>query len=146
MKTMKHTYLFEEATWKASGFFIDENGNEFSVEGEAKILHRKEFWENEGSMRVLAEMPIELRNIYKITPFEESTDTTKWTSENPALGKLVGNFIIVGDSILSLYRTEDNKFTGTEYLKKVDDNLYLNRGVLMKGNTKVSSWAVELRK
>jgi hypothetical protein len=50
---MKHTYLFEEGLWKASGIFVDEKGRKFPVEGEAAIAHYEAVWRNTGWMRVL---------------------------------------------------------------------------------------------
>ena len=143
---MKHTYLFEEGLWKAKGVFVDKNGTEFSVEGQATITHGEKSWQSNGSISVLTAPPTEFRNVYEIEPFESEQDCTKWSSQNPALGELIGNFVVIKDFILSIYKTKNNEFTGTEYLRQIDENLYQNCGVLMKGNIKISSWSVELKR
>ncbi len=143
---MKHKFLFEEAIWVAKGVFVDEDGNESPVVGETKITHGEKYWSNDGWMRIQSEESIEFKNTYQIVPFEENADTTNWTSENPAIGKMIGQFVLIGDTIISLYRTENNLYVGTEYLKLEDDDFYVNRGVVMKDNRKISSWAVGLRK
>ena len=82
-----------------------------------------------------------VENIYEIVPFERGSDSTTWRSINPDLGTLVGTFAVVGDSILSAFRTEDGSFYGTEYLKNVDPDTYANRGVLLHKGKIVSSWS-----
>ncbi|MDV3425827.1 MAG: hypothetical protein LIR50_00885, partial [Bacillota bacterium] len=69
-----------------------------------------------------------------------------WKSFNPALGELNGIFIIVQDSIMSKYISKDEQYNGFEYLKKVDDVTYENRGAAFKKEEKLSSWAVKLER
>jgi len=97
-------------------------------------------------MRVLTDPPTEFQNAYEIEPFEIDRESTSWISHNPALGELFGNFIVIDDSILSVYATKNGEFTVTEYLRQVNEHSYRNRGALMKGNDRISSWAVELEK
>lgn len=54
------------------------------------------------------------------------------------------NFIIVGESILSIYSTENRKFNGNETMIKINKSRYKSYGTLLKGNKKVSSWWVDL--
>ncbi|MEI6314101.1 MAG: hypothetical protein WCO89_04470, partial [Syntrophus sp. (in: bacteria)] len=61
-------------------------------------------------------------------------------------GKMLGSFIIVDDSIISIFASEDSAFQGTEYWRLIDDDRYSNRGCLLRGDKKISSWVVELRK
>ena len=143
---MKHTYLFEEGVWNASGIYVDENVKEFPVEGRANISHGVKTWKLSGVMRMLTDLPVEFQNTYEIEPFEEKQDCTRWSSHNPDIGEITGKFIVVHDSILSIYGTKSNEYKGTEYLKQINENTYQNRGVLMKNNVKISSWAVELKR
>lgn len=71
---MKHSYIFAEGKWKATGVYID--------------------------------------------PMPDHKDFTHWTSENPALGKLIGKFMVIGDTILSSYTSENGLYPGPKaYLK-----------------------------
>ncbi|HBG13966.1 MAG TPA: hypothetical protein DDW96_01370, partial [Synergistaceae bacterium] len=72
------------------------------------------------------------------------SDSTTWRSENPSLGPLVGSFAVVGDSILSTFRSPDVLYYGTEYLKSVNPDTYANRGVLMARDRIISSWSATL--
>ncbi|MBD3309012.1 hypothetical protein GF339_21550 [candidate division KSB3 bacterium] len=141
---MTHTYLFEEGVWQAHGIFLDEHGQQFPLEGQTTISHDDALWKNVGFMRVLSEPPMELQNTYEIQPVPSSGESTTWTSYNPGVGELVGQFVVIHDSILSLYSTPNREFTGMESLRQIHENAYQNRGVLMKGEQKISSWAVEL--
>jgi len=68
------------------------------------------------------------------------------TSENPALGKLIGKFMIIGDTVLSSYISENGIYSGTESLFKIDESTYLNRGFAFNGKTSFhhgkSNWNV----
>ncbi|HHX79960.1 MAG TPA: hypothetical protein GX692_02730 [Acholeplasmataceae bacterium] len=143
---MKHTYLFEEGRWIATGVYSDEKGEIVQVEGQTIIIHKDEVWINEGSMKVLTNTPVEFFNKYEIIPFVYGSEMTNWKSFNPALGELKGKFMIVQDSIMSKYASVDGQYTGFEYLKKIDDLTYENRGFALRNDEKLSSWAVQLKK
>jgi hypothetical protein len=59
---------------------------------------------------------------------------------------MTGYFIIVDDAVLSTYTSRDGNLKGTECLHLIDDDLYASRGCLLRGDRKISSWALELRK
>lgn len=141
-----HTFLFEEGLWGARGYYIDSIGVPYPVNGESRITHEGDCWINDSWMSIPADPPVEYRNRYVITPFEEGTDCTAWTSDNPALGRLRGMFVLVDDAILSVYGTEDGRLRGSEALFRVSSILYGGRGCLMEGQKKVSSWSVELKR
>ena len=141
---MKHTFLFEEGVWTAVGAFTDAEGNVAPVRGQSKTIHGPDVWVEESYLELQTDEKIEIHNNYKIVPFEEGSDTTTWTSLNPTLGKLSGKFVIVDDSIISSFKSENLIYTGLELLTKIDDDKYINRGVLLKDGEKFSSWAVEL--
>lgn len=90
-------------------------------------------------MKILTSEPVGFFNRYEIKPFENGNEITIWKSFNPALGELNGIFIIVQDSILSKYISKDEQYNGFEYLKKVDDVTYKNRGAAFKNDEKISS-------
>lgn len=141
-----HTFLFQDGLWVAAGTFIDKDNNAIPVEGSNRIMHTEGLWLNKGYMKLL--MPdgkaIELQNNYRITPFESGKLSTVWESHNPSLGKLFGKFVVVDDSIISTFTSENNEFSGAEYLLKITDINYRARGFAMQGSTRLSSWSAEL--
>lgn len=59
-------------------------------------------------------------------PFEPGALETEWVSVNPDLGELRGRATVVGDSLLFEYASEDREHSGTEYLRRLDDDRYEN--------------------
>ena len=143
---MHHTFLFQEGVWVASGFYTGENNQLIPLRGETTISHQEDIWVNQSRMRILLKNPMEFQSSYEIVPFGSDRNFTTWTSLNPALGRLAGKFVVVDDSILSFFQSEDGQYTGFEYLRKLDDTTYTNRGALFNGGEKGSSWIAELRK
>lgn len=144
IKKMGHRFLFEEGAWIAAGFFRDGDGNTWHLSGRAEISHRDDVWINSSLLEIEGDTPVRIENIYEIVPFERGSDATTWRSVNPDLGTLVGTYAVVGDSILSAFRTEDSTFYGTEYFKNVDPDTYASRGVLLRHGKIVSSWSETL--
>jgi hypothetical protein len=143
---IEHTFLLEEGLWEARGYYVDSIGVLYPVSGGSRITHEGDRWINDSWMRLPADPPVEYRNRYVVDPFEEGTDRTSWVSENPALGRLFGSFVLVDDTILSVYGTEDGRLRGSEALLRVSSILYRGRGCLMEGEKKISSWSVELKR
>ena len=123
---------------------MDRTGNRIEVVGESAMMHDANVWRLTGVMRLKSDPPQEIRNAYEIVPFNQGSDTTSWESVNPALGKLIGQFTLFEGVILSLYHSTDGKFSGTEYLRKIDDLHYENKGALYQDKKKLSSWEVTL--
>jgi hypothetical protein len=143
---MKHTFLLREGLWVAEGEYYDENGNGYSTVGQSETTHQEEVWVNDGIIKVFFDEPVAFANRYEIEPFGTGKTSTHWKSSNRLLGNLKGYFVIVGDSILSLFRSEDGRYSGTEWLQMVDEGTYQSRRVLLDGDRTLSSWAMELRK
>ncbi len=143
---MKHTYILEEGVWKAFGKYYDENQNCIEVSGETNIIHKDDAWILDGFMELKLENPIKFFNKYTIEPFKPDKDYTFWSSINPALGKLAGKFMVVSDTILSSYHSENRQYSGTESLILVGLELYKNRGFAFYNKNKLSSWEVNLSK
>jgi len=141
---MKHTYILEEGHWKAKGLYYDDAGHAIEVYGETTIKHLADEWVLDGFMELKIENPVRFYNKYSIVPVPAQKDYTLWASENPALGKLLGKFMIVGDTILSSYISENGLYSGAESLLIIDDTKYLNRGFAFHGEKKLSSWEVTL--
>lgn len=144
---MKHTFLFQEGFWSAHGYYFDDMDHALTLEGTTRITHLEELWINEGEMELNAkDKPVKIFNRYEIIPFREGRNQTTWKSQNPDLGTLFGQFVVVDDSLLSTCRAKSGIYTGAEFLIKVSDTHYLNRGILFKGSDKLSSWSVDLEK
>jgi len=143
---MNHTFLLKEGFWVAEGEYFDENGNVYSAVGQSETTHQEKVWINEVIMKVFFDEPVAIANRYEIEPFGTGNTSTRWKSSNRILGNLKGHFVIVGDSILSLFRSEGGRYSGTEWLQKVDEGTYRSLRVLLDGDRTLSSWAMELRK
>jgi hypothetical protein len=136
----RHTYLFEAGRWKAIGSYFDEKGYPLNVVGESSLEMQDHVWTLKGYMELQLDEPVKIFNKYLIKPFDPRKDYTSWISDNPALGKLKGQFTIVNDTILSLYRSEDGKYSGSEVLLFIDEDHYQNWGAAYEKNRKMSSW------
>lgn len=141
---MKHTFLFEEKKWVARGTYYAENGEAFPLVGETTVTHGESKWINEGSMAIGSPERMTFSNRYEITPFKAGMDSTTWVSQNPVIGTLMGCFVLVHDTIFSSYQSTDGVYKGMEYLKRIDERTYENRGMAMKNGIKISSWAAML--
>ncbi len=141
---MKHTYLFEEATWLAEGTYFDEEGKGTPFTGRTVIRHGT-VWLVEGTMDLQRVPPVSFHHDYDIVPFT-SRDATTWISENPALGKLTGQFAVVGAWILSVYHSEDGRHQGAESLQYIAADRYEGVGALFVEGAKLSSWHAVLHR
>ena len=143
---IKHTFLFDQQVWIATGVYFDSADMPVPAAGESKILHQEGLWIIESIVRVFGDAPLEIKNRYEVIPFSDDNPyVAQWKSANTALGRLSGKFVIIDDTILSIYQAEESIHSGTEVLVKIEDSYYQNKGCLFKGNDKLSSWAFELR-
>ena len=144
---IEHTFLFQEGIWIAKGHYFDDMDRAFPLEGMTRIMHLETLWINEGEMEIkTGDNPIKIYNRYEIAPFKKDRNVTTWESQNPDLGILLGRFVIVGDTIISICHSENVEYSGAEIILKTDNIHYKNRGVLFKGNDKLSSWSIDLQK
>jgi hypothetical protein len=141
---MNHSYLFEPATWHVSGHYIGESGQVITAQGQSVITHHRDIWVIQGLMRLRTEGMAEIGNMYQVIPFKLGVDHTSWSSTNDALGRIEGRFVIVDDTLISMFQTVNGKYKGAEFLRQVSHHQYLSKGVLLKGQIKLSSWSVEL--
>lgn len=141
---MHHTFLYEPGVWTLSGMFWSADAQGLSAEGRTEISHGKDCWLLAGRMRVLASPPVEFLNVYAIEVPGPDALESRWTSENATLGKLHGVFTIAGPCILSLYRSEQGGYHGTEHLRQIAPDQYEAAGVLMMEDRRLSSWHVLL--
>ncbi len=141
-----HTYLFKPGLWRADGDYFDAAGNAYPVEGECRVTHADTLWTHESRMRIVGNESTVFRNDCRITPFCEERDATSWSAASDALGKLTGRMVRAGDAILSLYRSEDSEYAGTEFWFRISGILYRNWGTLFRGGDKLSSWTIRLNR
>jgi hypothetical protein len=141
-----HPFLFEENIWIAKGTYMDGQGRYHPVEGETRISHTNGLWINDSFMALQGNKQAAYKTHHEIVPMERGQELTTWSSETPSLGKMTGRLIIIADSIISLFSSDNDTLQGTEYLRLVDEELYSSRGCILRGDQKISSWAVELRK
>jgi len=139
----KHTFLFLEGIWQATGVFYHPDTEPVGAVGEIKVIHTKDFWINESSLSLSDPNKSRFTHNYQIHPFRK--DYTFWKSYNSALGNLRGKFVIVGDTMIATYKGEEGNFNGVEYMQKIDNATYLHRGFAFKGEEKLSAWALELK-
>jgi hypothetical protein len=141
-----HTFLLKPGVWRAEGWYTDAAGQSLPVDGETRISHSTETWIIDGWMRLPGDPPLELRNRYEVVPLPAGGDHTSWSSLNPALGALNGSFVLAGDSILSTYRSTDGQYVGIEYLLQINERMYQNRGALLAGAQRISTWLITLKR
>jgi hypothetical protein len=142
---MNHTFICQEGQWTGKGFYIIDDGRKIPCESTISTTHQTGKWYHESTMELSLEDKIfEIQNICEIIPFATGIDFTTWESKTAEMGILLGEFVIVHDSILSLCTSRDSAFQGTEIFFKKDGISYKNRGVLVRRRKKVSSWTMEL--
>jgi hypothetical protein len=142
---MQHTYIFQPGKWQSTGAYYDQETNSFQVYGEAEILHLSNQWVLDGFMEVKSEPPVRFTNKYAIIPPVAKELFASWAAQNPAFGKLIGKFIIEDEAIISLYTSEDNKYSGAEFLYYINAGEYTGRGYLFQGDKKMASWEITLK-
>lgn len=144
---MSHTFIFQEGLWTGKGLYIDDDGHSIPCESKIRTTHRAEKWLHESTMKLsLEDKVVVIQNISEIAPFDTDIDYTRWESKTADIGTLLGQFVIVHDSIFSLCTSRDSAFQGSEVFFKINDTSYKNRGILVRRRTKVSSWTMELTK
>jgi len=141
-----HTFLFEPARWQTKGVFIDPAGQTLPMAGHTFVLHGEGIWSLTGKIHLTGESTVEIVNDYRIVPFPPGELQTTWSSQNPAFGAIRGRFVIVGDTILSFFESDDHRFRGTEWLRRLDADSYENRGVIFERERLLSAWAADLRR
>jgi hypothetical protein len=143
---MGHDFPVAEGFWVAEGVYFDENGNVFSAAIQSVTTRREGVWVNDWVLKVSFDEPVAISNRYEIEPFVPGKSSTPWKATSRILGNLSGRLVVVGDSILSLFRSEDGRYSGTEWLQRVGEGSYRSRRVLLDGDRVFSCWAMELRK
>ncbi len=144
---MQHTFLFEEGYWQAAGQYYTETGQVYEVIGQIRVYHEDNLWISSVELKVVDQEAVKINNRYEVIPWEKGQELTTWVSVSPGIGVLEGTYTVVADCILSAYKAEKGDFSGAEVYIKTASDRYLNRGVLVyKGQEKLSSWSIELKR
>lgn len=142
-----HAFLLVEGLWTADGTYWQVAGGARPMRGSARIVHAEDVWINESETVVgEGDGTARFENRYEVRPLQPGESSTTWTSENPAIGRLIGTFTFVGDAILSAYESEDGRSVGHECLWAADDGSYEDRGVLFVDGELESRWSVRLER
>jgi hypothetical protein len=145
-KEMKHTCIFEEARWSAEVVYIDAEGKHSKVVMRTAVEHGQDLWHLDVNMRVLTEPVQEFVNRYDISPWSDTSRPTTWTSDSSVLGSMAGRFSVVGETILSEFKTEDGVCAGFECLVEMDESTYIAAGMLLNQGDIAGSWQVTLNR
>lgn len=143
---MNHTFLLEEAVWDAEGLYSDlTRGVEFRCVAQSTVTHQPHVWTISGKMSLFSEPPVSFQNTYAVQPYKPEAPTL-WTSFNPDLGKIQGQFIIEKNIILSTYATSDGQLEGQEKMEQIDPDTYSCVGMLGNPGRPLFSWTVTLHR
>jgi hypothetical protein len=137
-----HSFLLQPGRWIATGRFCGAGGSH-PARGETTVLRDSALWRIKGVMEVLADPPMRMENRYGIRPCN-APDRLDWVSENPAIGRLTGTFLLLDDAILSEFRSADGAWRGEERLARRSAGRYAAAGRLLAGKYVVSEWRVDL--
>ena len=141
---MMHTFLFEPGVWTSKGTFWRADGEVLEAQGRTEIAHLPTAWLLAGSLKVFGSPPVEFVNAYSISPPGRDATCMKWTSDSATLGKLSGNFSVVGTSIMSVYTCTASGYHGAEHMGQIDADRYNSVGILLLNDRRLSSWQVVL--
>jgi hypothetical protein len=144
MPQLRHTWLFEPGIWSAAGRFWEKGESEREGRGTSIVRHTGALWEIEGSMEICGEPPVRFQNNYRIAAPRADARIVPWQSENPALGTLNGVFVVLGDTIMSSFRSGDGGFVGSEAMRHLAPDRYQAQGLLLGSGAVVSAWSMEL--
>jgi hypothetical protein len=139
-----HPYLMTPGIWHARGRYRDDQDRAVAAEGSAELRHHADVWELVGELRLLGPRPVAFTNRYRIAPAPAEARLLRWQSDNPALGRLEGVFVLVDDTILVRGASADQHYRVVETLTLIDERQYCNRGALIGGDARLGAWAMEL--
>lgn len=143
---MRHTYLFEEGTWRIEGEYISADGGAAPLAGKSRIIHAPDAWDVSGQMTIRLAQDATFENHYTFQPMTPDQLEAQWSSINPSLGRLEGHLAVVGDSLLLRWHTAQGDSFGMEYLQWIEAGHYIDRGAMFSGGMRISSWSVDLRR
>ena len=137
--------ISEEGFWKITGIYFDEKNKSRIADGEIKVIKN-----NEGT---ILNSSIELQKGEEVIErYINFTANSKISNElvlkinQSGIGNLAGQAMISEDNLVIIFESSNKEFAGSEYIKKISDYYYKNRGIIYRGNVIHSSWSYELRR
>jgi len=143
---MAHTFLFQPAVWTAKGTLWRADGEPLEAIGRTEIAHRAECWLLSGTLKVLGSPPAEFVHAYWIEPPGPDGASMRWRFDDATFGTLLGRFVVIGESILSVYACETSGYHGAEHLGQIDADTYRTAGVLLLKDQIIYSWRMMLQR
>ena len=95
-------------------------------------------------MEILGDPPRRFQNTYRIPAPGAAARVIPWHSENPAVGALAGVFVVVGDTIMSSFRSSDGAALGSEHMTQLAPDRYHACGLFLASGAVVSAWSMDL--
>ncbi len=143
---MQHTFLLTPGKWRAEGKYTDETDISSAAEGLITIEHAYSFWYYKSRIQLLERNEPEIKNDYKIQPWKQGSDFLNWSAEKTLMGRLKGKFLLIAETIISQFHSDEGEFVGSEVLLMQDDETYYNRGITFVGDHKLSAWSFTLKR
>ncbi|KAA3618099.1 MAG: hypothetical protein DWQ05_08635 [Calditrichaeota bacterium] len=141
---MQHTLILNPGEWHAEGRFINENEVSIPAEGTIRILHEFDAWRYESEIRIHNDQEPDIKNKYIIQPWQEGSEFLNWSAANTLMGNLRGKFLLVAETIISQFYSEEGDYVGSEVMLMQNDKSYYSRGITFVGDHKLSSWGLNL--
>lgn len=141
---MAHAYLTEPGEWVAEGSFWDESGSRHRASGVSRVIHGAAEWEIDSSLHV--DGGPSFANQYRLSPLAADQWQTTWESQNEALGAMLGEFILLAETIVSRFTTPGGTARGFETLGRLADGEYRSAGALYVDGRLLSCWEMTLRR
>lgn len=136
---MEHTYLFQNASWRAEGVYHTKEGKTYPMTGGSTLSRTADAWTLTGFLEVPLTPPARFENTYTISLTENPAEL-RWTSVNPALGTLEGRFTVLPGIITSAYTAADGVHSGSEMMMQVSEREYKMQGVLNEDGDPQDWW------
>ena len=140
-----HTFILTGGKWNIAGVYFDPKEQLLSVEGRFEISHRKDLW-TAICYLTIGNNSSEIKRVYSFEPSSDIKKGVAFNVEYSSVGKMFGRMMVADENLISVYETEDKLYSGSEYMKKISNNYYKNKGLLFKETEKYSSWSFDLKR
>jgi hypothetical protein len=141
---IRHTWLFEPGSWSAAGRFWERGEIAHDARGTSMVRHLDDRWTIEGTMEIAGDPPLRFENDYRLSAPPAGARVVPWQSVNPTIGTLTGIFVVMGDTIMSSFRSADGAALGSEHLTYLAPDRYQARGLFLASGKVVSAWSMAL--
>lgn len=140
----EHSFIFQEGAWEGQGSYTGEDGRVIRARLGVRSEHQPDDWRLASRWEIEADEPRRIELDYRITPFADDDNLLHWRAEHAEMGPLKGKFVVVGESILSLYSSVDGRRSAMEYLQRETARQYRYQGALFAGFRRLATWDLRL--